>query len=146
MKKRIGWKEALISSGDRARVLVVDDEIEVRRSLQRLITKFGYAVRVAASAEEADNWIGSERFEVCLLDIEQCPVHVRSPGERRDYQRPPYPRDRRDLRYPPNRGQEALDRASIGLFHILWGAISGIDPDQHLGGRYIGEQFHSQAI
>lgn len=70
MTKRKGWKDAVSSSGYRGRVLVVDDEIEVRRSLQRLITKFGYTVRVAASAEEADNWLSSERFDVCMLDIE----------------------------------------------------------------------------
>jgi len=70
LTKRMSWKGALDRSGDRARVLVVDDEVDVRNGLQRLITKFGYSVRVAASAEEADNWLGSERFDVCLLDIE----------------------------------------------------------------------------
>ncbi len=53
-----------------ARVLIVEDEAEVRRSLQRLVTGFGYTVRAAASSEEADTWLGSERFEACLLDIE----------------------------------------------------------------------------
>ena len=48
----------------------MDDEDEVRRGLQRLITRFGYAVRAAASAEEADQWLSNERFDVCLLDIE----------------------------------------------------------------------------
>lgn len=68
--KRIGWKEIISTAGERGRVLVVDDELEVRRGLQRLITRFGYSVRVAASAEEADNWLNTERFDVCLLDIE----------------------------------------------------------------------------
>jgi len=70
LRKKIGWRDALATAGDRGRVLVVDDELEVRRGLQRLVTRFGYSVRVAASAEEADNWISSERFDVCLLDIE----------------------------------------------------------------------------
>ena len=48
----------------------MDDEIEIRRGLQRLITRFGYSVRAAASAEEADQWLGNESFDVCLLDIE----------------------------------------------------------------------------
>ncbi len=70
MSKRIGWKDVLAAAPERGRVLVVDDEVEVRRGLQRLVTRFGYSVRVAASAEEADNWLNSERFDVCLLDIE----------------------------------------------------------------------------
>ncbi len=70
MNKRIGWKDVLASSEERGRILVVDDELEIRRGLQRLITRFGYSVRAAASAEEADNWLGSERFDVCMLDIE----------------------------------------------------------------------------
>ena len=67
---RLGWREVLGGSGERARILVVDDEIEVRRGLQRLVTRFGYSVRTAASAEEADQWLNMERFDVCLLDIE----------------------------------------------------------------------------
>lgn len=70
MSKRIGWKDVLAAAPERGRVLVVDDEVEVRRGLQRLITRFGYSVRVAASAEEADNWLNSQRFDICLLDIE----------------------------------------------------------------------------
>lgn len=54
----------------RSRILIVEDELEVRRSLQRLVTRFGYSARVAASAEEADPWLESERFEACLLDIQ----------------------------------------------------------------------------
>ena len=70
MSKRIGWKDVLASVPGRGRVLVVDDEVEIRSGLQRLITRFGYSVRVAASAEEADTWMNSERFDICLLDIE----------------------------------------------------------------------------
>ncbi|MEQ9401575.1 MAG: response regulator [Longimicrobiales bacterium] len=67
---RRGWREVLGGSGERARILIVDDEIEVRRGLQRLVTRFGYSVRTAASAEEADQWLNNERFDACLLDIE----------------------------------------------------------------------------
>ncbi|MEQ8329268.1 MAG: response regulator [Longimicrobiales bacterium] len=67
---RMGWREVLGGSGERARILIVDDEIEVRRGLQRLVTRFGYSVRTAASAEEADQWLNNERFDACLLDIE----------------------------------------------------------------------------
>ena len=48
----------------------MDDEAEVRRGLQRLVTRFGYTAKAAASAEEADQWLSMERFDVCLLDIE----------------------------------------------------------------------------
>lgn len=67
---RIGWKEVLSRVPARARVLVVEDQPEIRVSLQRLITRFGYTVRAAASAEEADQWLAAERYDVCLLDIE----------------------------------------------------------------------------
>ncbi len=60
----------LVRAPSRARILVVDDEVDVRESLQRLITGFGYSTRTAASSEEADTWLTSERFDVCLLDIE----------------------------------------------------------------------------
>jgi len=70
VSNRIGWKDVLAAAPERGRVLVVDDEIDVRRGLQRLITRFGYSVRVAASAEEADRWLHSERFDICMLDIE----------------------------------------------------------------------------
>ncbi|MFQ5536027.1 MAG: response regulator [Gemmatimonadota bacterium] len=70
MGKRLGWKDILARAPSRARVLVVDDELEVRRGLSRLVTRFGYDVRTAASAEEADQWLSQERFDVCLLDID----------------------------------------------------------------------------
>lgn len=67
---RLGWRDVLGTAPDRARVLVVEDEAETRRSLERLVSRFGYSVRAVASAEEADQWLGSERFELCLLDVE----------------------------------------------------------------------------
>jgi DNA-binding NtrC family response regulator len=68
--KRLGWTDILSRAPTRARVLVVDDEADVRKGLQRLVARFGYVVRSAASAEEADQWMNAERFDVCLLDIE----------------------------------------------------------------------------
>jgi len=65
-----GWKHLISQAPTDAAILVVDDDLEIRRSLQRLITHFGYTVRMAASAEEADNWLGVQRFDACLLDIE----------------------------------------------------------------------------
>lgn len=68
--KRHGWTEVLAKAPREAKVLVVDDEAHIRESLQRLVTHFGYEVKTAASAEEADHWVSSMRFDVVLLDIE----------------------------------------------------------------------------
>lgn len=68
--KRLGWTEVLTRAPSNARVLIVDDERDVRETLKKLVLRFGYTARTAASAEEADQWLNSERFDVCLLDIE----------------------------------------------------------------------------
>ena len=68
--KRKGWTSVLANAPREAKVLVVDDEAHIRESLQRLVTHFGYDVKTAASAEEADHWLSSMRFDVVLLDIE----------------------------------------------------------------------------
>lgn len=70
LNTKIGWSNLLALAPSTAQILVVDDELEVRTSLQKLITRFGYTVRVAASAEEADSWLDAERFDAMLLDIE----------------------------------------------------------------------------
>lgn len=67
---RTSWKGILEGGGDAARILVVDDDPEVRSALARLLARIGHPVQVAASAEEADQWLSSARYEVCLLDIE----------------------------------------------------------------------------
>ena len=67
---RAGWVDAIASTPVSASVLIVDDELEIRKSLQRLLTRFGHDVRTAASAEEADQWLAAQRFDLCLLDIE----------------------------------------------------------------------------
>lgn len=66
---RTSWKTLLARTPASGRVLVVDDESEVRNALSRLLTHTGYQVRQAASAEEADQWMSTERFDICLLDI-----------------------------------------------------------------------------
>lgn len=50
-------------------VLVVDDNERIRRGLAELVTSLGYQVKTAGSAEEADQWLGSQRFSAVLLDI-----------------------------------------------------------------------------
>lgn len=67
---KIGWTDVLARAPQRARVLLVEDQADVRKALQRMVVHFGYSAQPAASAEEADQWLAAERFDVCLLDIE----------------------------------------------------------------------------
>lgn len=67
---RMSWKGLLATAPPASRILVVDDDPEVRRALSRLLIRAGYFIRESSSAEEADRWLGSERFDVCLLDVE----------------------------------------------------------------------------
>jgi len=66
---RIGWRELQAASRG-GRVLIVDDDNDLRNALNKVVTSLGYQVRTARSAEEADLCLSAERFEVCLLDIE----------------------------------------------------------------------------
>jgi DNA-binding NtrC family response regulator len=68
--KRRSWRDLVGSAPAVGRVLVVDDDPEIRKAVSRLLVRSGYACQAAASAEEADQRLGSERFDVCLLDIE----------------------------------------------------------------------------
>ena len=68
-KERLGWSDVARMDTGPGRVLIVDDEASVRSVLERLITKFGHEVRSVGSAEAADQWLGTERYDVCLLDL-----------------------------------------------------------------------------
>ena len=48
LSDRIGWQDLRSTSAQRGRVLVVEDEPELRRVMQKLITGFGYTVHAAA--------------------------------------------------------------------------------------------------
>ncbi len=52
-----------------ARILVVDDEIEIVRALQRSLTAYGFEVFTAGSGEEALEAISHHRPDVILLDL-----------------------------------------------------------------------------
>lgn len=69
-KGRIGWAHLQSLRPAKARVLVVDDDARIRKALLRALVDMGHTVRVAASAEEADQWLTTERFQVALLDID----------------------------------------------------------------------------
>ena len=49
-------------------VLVVDDEKNMRRSLQTMLGDEGYATRAAESAEEALNLLAQEKFLMVITD------------------------------------------------------------------------------
>jgi two-component system KDP operon response regulator KdpE len=52
-----------------ARILVVDDEIEIVRALQRSLEKHGYEVFTAGSGEEALEAIAAHRPDLMILDL-----------------------------------------------------------------------------
>jgi two-component system, OmpR family, KDP operon response regulator KdpE len=52
-----------------ASILVVDDELEIRRALQRALKAHGYAVLTASSGEEAVELITKQRPDLVLLDL-----------------------------------------------------------------------------
>jgi len=52
-----------------ASILVADDELEIRRALQRALKAHGYAVLSASSGEEAVELIAKHRPDLVLLDL-----------------------------------------------------------------------------
>src|ERR1700722_17522256 len=50
-------------------VLIVDDEAEIRESLETLLTMEGFAVQTAASGEDGLVQIGDRPFDLVLLDL-----------------------------------------------------------------------------
>jgi DNA-binding response OmpR family regulator len=57
------------SPSAQAKILIVEDELIVRRVLQRLLEQRGYAVTTAASAEEALVLLELEPFDLLLTDL-----------------------------------------------------------------------------
>jgi DNA-binding response OmpR family regulator len=52
-----------------ARILVVDDEASIRRTLTQIFTRTGYQAAEAASGQEALQQIARQRFDLVILDI-----------------------------------------------------------------------------
>lgn len=50
-------------------VLIVDDEPQLRRVLERTVQRWGYRAQVSASAEGAYDLIANERPDAVLLDV-----------------------------------------------------------------------------
>jgi CheY-like chemotaxis protein len=53
----------------RPTVLVVDDEVTIRRTVGRLLERAGYRVRTAATGEEAVALVRSEHFDAAICDL-----------------------------------------------------------------------------
>src|SRR5580700_6948241 len=51
------------------RILIIDDEAEIRESLETLLQLEGYTVVVAATAREGLAQIGERSFDVVMLDL-----------------------------------------------------------------------------
>jgi DNA-binding NtrC family response regulator len=54
----------------KARILVIDDEIDIRHTLQSLLTHEGYTVATAANDTEALAQIIRDDFEVLIVDLQ----------------------------------------------------------------------------
>jgi len=52
-----------------ARILVVDDELQIRRVMRKLLVAQGYSVSDARSGEEALEMLRRARFDLVLLDL-----------------------------------------------------------------------------
>ncbi|AGU49989.1 two component transcriptional regulator, receiver domain protein [Variovorax paradoxus B4] len=52
-----------------ARILIADDEADLRALLQRYLGDQGYAVRTVDSAQPLDKLLARERFDVLVLDV-----------------------------------------------------------------------------
>lgn len=68
--RKTSWARLAEVAPRGARILVVDDDPDIRKALSRLLTREGHTVQTAGSAEEADQWLKTRRYELCLLDIE----------------------------------------------------------------------------
>src|SRR5258708_34077636 len=51
------------------RILIIDDEAEIRESLETLLQLEGYTVAIAGSGREGLAQIGQRTFDVVLLDL-----------------------------------------------------------------------------
>jgi two-component system response regulator MprA len=55
--------------GQSARILVVDDEVAIRLTLEMLLNRRGYAVMTAAGGQEALELVEQHGFDLILLDL-----------------------------------------------------------------------------
>src|ERR1700746_2092352 len=60
---------ASYKSGQRLRILVIEDHSDTLQALSRLLSHFGHEISVADRAQTALNIIDSKEFDVLLCDI-----------------------------------------------------------------------------
>ncbi len=61
--------QATTSAAEPVRILIADDEAELRGLLQRYLGERGLAVRAVADAQSAERLLARERFDVLVLDV-----------------------------------------------------------------------------
>src|SRR5208282_1032529 len=57
------------ATATKGRVLVIDDEVEIRESLEALLDMEGYEVELAANAAEGERKLESRVYDLVLLDL-----------------------------------------------------------------------------
>jgi DNA-binding NtrC family response regulator len=63
----------ILNTKVKIRVLIVDDEPELRMLLSHVLENAGYEIKEASDGEEAINLLKKEKFDLTLLDI-QMPI------------------------------------------------------------------------
>lgn len=59
-----------MTDSTKARILIADDEDDLRMLLEHVVTGAGYDVTTAADGEEAISMLGKNTYNVVLLDIQ----------------------------------------------------------------------------
>jgi DNA-binding NtrC family response regulator len=59
-----------VATKSKGRILVVDDEDDLRRLLTDIVTKAGYETATASDGDEAIGMVSSSKFDLALLDIQ----------------------------------------------------------------------------
>lgn len=62
-------KKQMETGHGKGKILIVDDNAELRKTIQRLMTLDGYAVSEAGDGEEAVNKVRAENFDIVLMDF-----------------------------------------------------------------------------
>ena len=52
-----------------AKILIVDDEANIRSSLQKILSEEGYTVATAANGKAALDYVSSQQFDLALVDL-----------------------------------------------------------------------------
>ena len=56
-------------NSEKKRILVVDDDVGILRVFKHILEREGYVVETAETGQDALEKIGSEKFDVCLVDV-----------------------------------------------------------------------------